>query len=235
MSSLSNTRENCQQGSFKLRNVFLELGVEEFKKMRENIKNEMILIKFSATWCGPCKKIKSCCEEWFGKLPSSVIIFDIDIDETMDLYMAFKKWKMVDGVPAMLAFHTRPVDNKWFIPDDSITGGNLINIQSFFLRCEYKGYSFIKKDYYLMNSDDPEYIDNIRQDEEDNNTDPKEKKQKDDEENVLIDHLIYTANNSNKTNDDHDIEDETETIDYEESYNDNDYDDDENENDNEEL
>jgi thiol-disulfide isomerase/thioredoxin len=67
----------------------------------------LVILKLGATWCGPCKKIKSLCEEWFSKLPSNVIIVDIDIDETMELYMALKKYKMVNGIPSILSFYSK--------------------------------------------------------------------------------------------------------------------------------
>ena len=80
------------------RSIYAELEVDEFKKIQNELSNDMSSIKFGATWCGPCKKIKALCEEWFSKLPSNVILFDIDIDETMELYMALKKYKMVKNL-----------------------------------------------------------------------------------------------------------------------------------------
>jgi thiol-disulfide isomerase/thioredoxin len=115
------------------RSIYAELEVDEFKKIQNELSNEMVIIKFGATWCGPCKKIKALCEEWFSKLPSNVILFDIDIDETMELYMAFKKYKMVNGIPAILAFYSKK--ENWYIPDDSVSGGDLSGVNSFFIRC----------------------------------------------------------------------------------------------------
>jgi thiol-disulfide isomerase/thioredoxin len=117
-----------------MKNIFMELDVDEFKKLRNELNNETILIRFSAVWCAPCQKIKARCEEWFAKLPSNVIIFEIDIDETLELYMALKKFKMVNGIPAILAFHTRPKEDRWYIPDDSVSGGDLNGVDKFFAR-----------------------------------------------------------------------------------------------------
>jgi len=118
-----------------IKNVFLELDVDEFKKLRSELNNETILIRFQATWCAPCRKIKPLCEEWFAKLPSNVILFDIDIDDSLDLYMTLKKYKMVNGVPSILAYHTRPTENdKWYIPDDSVVGGDINGVDKFFER-----------------------------------------------------------------------------------------------------
>lgn len=197
-----------------IKNIYTELEVDEFKDIRNRLNNEILIVKFSANWCVPCRKIKSCCEEWFAKLPSNVILFDIDIDETMDLYMALKKWKMVDGIPAILAFHTPAKDNKWFIPDDSITGGDVTKIQAFFLRCQYKAYSLCNNLYVLDENDNckghctGEHYNNYH---EDNDIDPKEKKEK---ENKVLDEIIaqkdVLENESDNDSDNYDIEEDEE-------------------------
>ena len=122
--------------STTMKNIFMELDVDEFKKLRNELNNdETIILKFSANeWCAPCKKIKPLCEEWFAKLPSNVLIFDIDIDESLDLYMALKKYKMTNGVPTILAYHTTPKEDRWYIPDDSVSGGDLNGVDKFFAR-----------------------------------------------------------------------------------------------------
>jgi thiol-disulfide isomerase/thioredoxin len=117
-----------------MKNIFMELTTDEFKKLRNELNNETIILKFSAIWCGPCQKIKSRCEEWFAKLPSNVILFEIDIDDSLELYMALKKYKMVNGIPAILAFHTRTKEERWYIPDDSVNTGDPNSVDKFFAR-----------------------------------------------------------------------------------------------------
>jgi thiol-disulfide isomerase/thioredoxin len=124
----------CPEKNEAMKNVYMDLDVDEFKKLRSELNNETIILKFSAVWCGPCQKIKARCEEWFAKLPSNVILFEIDIDETLELYMALKKFKMVNGIPAILAYHTRPKEDRWYIPDDSVSGGDLNGVDKFFAR-----------------------------------------------------------------------------------------------------
>lgn len=132
--SLSKEAESPRQME-AMKNVYMELDVTEFKKLRSELNNETIILKFGANeWCAPCKKIKPLCEEWFAKLPSNIILFDIDIDNSLELYMALKKYKMVNGVPAILAFHTRPKEDRWYIPDDSVSGGDLNGVDKFFAR-----------------------------------------------------------------------------------------------------
>jgi thiol-disulfide isomerase/thioredoxin len=131
--SLSKEAESPTQTE-AMKNVYIELDVNEFKKLRSELNNETIILKFSADWCQPCKKIKPLCEQWFAKLPSNVLIFDLDIDESLDLYMSLKKYKMTNGVPTILAYHTRPKEDRWYIPDDSVSGGDLNGVDKFFAR-----------------------------------------------------------------------------------------------------
>jgi thiol-disulfide isomerase/thioredoxin len=131
--SLSKEAESPTQME-TMKNIFLELDVNEFKKLRNELNNETLLCRFSAHWCGPCQKIKPLCEEWFAKLPSNVLVFDIDIDDSLELYMALKKYKMVNGVPAILAFHTKTKEERWYIPDDSVNTGDLNSVDKFFAR-----------------------------------------------------------------------------------------------------
>jgi thiol-disulfide isomerase/thioredoxin len=118
----------------KLKDIFLEIQVDEFKKLRNELNNETIILKFGATWCGPCQKIKARCEEWFAKLGSNVLIFDVDIDSSLELYMALKKYKMLNGIPAILAFHTKTKEDRWYIPDDSVNTGDSNSVDKFFAR-----------------------------------------------------------------------------------------------------
>ena len=67
--------------------------------------NGLILIKLGATWCGPCKKIEPLVMSWLQKMPEQVQIALIDIDENVDLYGFYKKKRVVNGVPTILAYY----------------------------------------------------------------------------------------------------------------------------------
>jgi len=103
--------------------------------------NNILLIKFSADWCKPCKKIKHVCDKHFNKMidNNNIIIVDVNIDNNIDLFFSFKKFKMLKGVPSILAFFG---DNKnrykWYIPDDSVSGSNEDDYLDFFKRCNNK-------------------------------------------------------------------------------------------------
>ena len=105
------------------------------QQLLTNASGSLIVIKFGAEWCKPCKLIKPTCEEWVKSCPSNIIYADIDIDESMDLYMAFKSKKMIKGVPTIFAFDTRKHREQWYIPDDSVIGGDIEAVKEFLKRC----------------------------------------------------------------------------------------------------
>jgi len=102
--------------------------------LQTNAKNSIIIIKFGAEWCNPCKLIKPTCDEWLKSCPPNIIYADIDIDESIELYMAFKSKKMIKGVPTILAFNTSKAREHWYIPDDSVIGGDINAVNAFFQR-----------------------------------------------------------------------------------------------------
>ena len=67
-------------------------GINDLSEFEKNLVNNksIILVKFSADWCGPCKKIAPIVEEWKKALPEHVEFYEIDIDESINLYSYFK-------------------------------------------------------------------------------------------------------------------------------------------------
>ena len=54
--------------------------LEQFKNIIEN--HETVFIKFFATWCGPCRKIKPAYEEAEKEYKSDNCVFlEVDVDE----------------------------------------------------------------------------------------------------------------------------------------------------------
>jgi thioredoxin 1 len=92
----------------------------------------LIILKLGATWCGPCKRIQPVLDGFFASSPDNVVCCDIDVDESFDLYAFFKSKKMVNGVPVILLYKK---GNESFIPDDSITGADPVELDKFFKRC----------------------------------------------------------------------------------------------------
>ena len=95
---------------------------------------ELIIIKFTATWCGPCKVIKECCKKFIAVKPASIQYYEIDIDESLELYMKLKKMKMVNVIPAIIVFKSGIKDH-WYIPDDTHVGSNIPQLEQFFIKC----------------------------------------------------------------------------------------------------
>ena len=92
----------------------------------------LIIIKFGAEWCGPCKLIKKEVDQFFVSSPTDVICCEIDVDECFDVYSYLKSKKMINGIPAILCWKK---GNATFIPDDSVTGADLRERRNFFVRC----------------------------------------------------------------------------------------------------
>lgn len=103
----------------------------DFQRLLENNPG-LIILKMGATWCGPCKKIKPVLDGFFASSPDNVVCCDIDVDECADLYSYFKSKKMVNGIPVILAYKKGNVS---YIPDDSVTGSDPVQLDKFFRRC----------------------------------------------------------------------------------------------------
>jgi len=120
---LSNKTEKTIISYFESRNHFIRL-------LEKN--PGLVIIKLGASWCGPCKKIKPVVDAFFASSPDNVICCEIDVDESFDLYSYFKSKKMVNGVPVILCYK---MGNVSYIPDDSVTGSDPVQLDSFFKRC----------------------------------------------------------------------------------------------------
>ena len=92
----------------------------------------VIIIKFGAEWCGPCKKVDGLIHEWFGMMPDNVQCVLIDVDESFELYAYLKNKKMMQGIPAILGYHH---GNLSYVPSDSVVGADPLQIKLFFERC----------------------------------------------------------------------------------------------------
>ena len=114
-----------------------EFNEETLKAHINKLKHkELLILKFTASWCVPCKTIKPICDEYIQKLPEAISFYEIDIDESLELYVKLKKLKMINGVPALLAYSNQNKSNGlWYVPMFSHLGGNIANTRQFFNGC----------------------------------------------------------------------------------------------------
>jgi thioredoxin 1 len=126
------------------KSIITILTPEELSTLQHSFRDRIIVVKFSAEWCGPCKKIKPLWNEWISIVSSNIVIVDIDIDESIDLYVQLKAKKMVKGVPTILAFYGDIMRDQWYIPDDSVSGGNEGDVKNFMNRCLIKAKTLIQ-------------------------------------------------------------------------------------------
>ena len=113
--------------------IYNELSLATFKQLL--IKpNTIILLKFGATWCAPCQKIKTVCNNYISQLPENVLCFDLDVDDNFEIFASFKSKKQVTGIPALLGFYCKTDKDMvhWYLPDTSISGTDSKQINNFF-------------------------------------------------------------------------------------------------------
>ena len=118
--------------------IITELNVDQLKSLQTSMSKDVLIIKFGADWCGPCKTINPSYQTFIKNSPPNIIFADIDVDENIDLYMALKKQKMVQGIPVFLAFFGGVKRHAWFIPEDSVVGADATAVNNFFKRCAKK-------------------------------------------------------------------------------------------------
>ena len=89
----------------------------------------LVVVKYSATWCKPCKKIADHVAGKAAKLPTNTKFLELDLDRDPDLYALLKAKQQVRGVPVLLAYKKGNVTP---YADSSITGADTDAIDTFF-------------------------------------------------------------------------------------------------------
>uniref|UniRef100_A0A6C0KFE2 Thioredoxin domain-containing protein n=1 Tax=viral metagenome TaxID=1070528 RepID=A0A6C0KFE2_9ZZZZ len=67
---------------------------QEFKNYIEQNKNIVVIVKVSATWCGPCKKVEPYITELYENTPKNIIMVELDGDDDDDTvaYLKIRKF-----------------------------------------------------------------------------------------------------------------------------------------------
>ena len=116
--------------------ILNNLTLEEFKNQLNILPHDdIIIVRFTAEWCGPCQQINDVCNDFFSKCDKKIHPIIIDVDESIDLYISMKRYKMINGIPALLAYFGNNLQEKWYIPNLSVIGANKQNLISFFNDC----------------------------------------------------------------------------------------------------
>jgi len=111
---------------------------EDLKHYLRNSDSETTIIKFGATWCNPCQKIKPVIKslnDQCKKMNKTYNFIDLDVDECPDIYSFLKQKKMVRGIPVLFCYKkSQYADDTFYVPCDSITGASIPDIVNFYNR-----------------------------------------------------------------------------------------------------
>ena len=71
-----------------MKEIITVLTPDNLKNIQTQYKDKILIIKYTASWCGPCKTIVPMIEEYFNSMPDNVLCAELDVDDeaNMDLY-----------------------------------------------------------------------------------------------------------------------------------------------------
>tara|TARA_B100001564_G_scaffold334952_1_gene323912 strand:- start:542 stop:913 length:372 start_codon:yes stop_codon:yes gene_type:complete len=116
-------------------NIHSNLNLSEIVNLLSNNDETYTLILYlTASWCGPCTKIKPYINEYKTKLKEKVILVEIDVDETIDVFGLLKKKKQLNGIPAILKYKCGREENDMniMICDECVLGSKIEDIKRMF-------------------------------------------------------------------------------------------------------
>ena len=95
---------------------------DEFQNIINN-DTKIVVFKFSADWCAPCKKIEPIVDNFKETIIDNENIdwYDIDVDESIEIFGWLKTKRIINGVPSIIAYFE---ENDTIYPDEFVLGGN---------------------------------------------------------------------------------------------------------------
>jgi thioredoxin 1 len=72
------------------------ISAEKFEQVFNQ--DKLVVVKFGATWCGPCRRVDDELASLAGELPPDVEVLKIDVDENPELAQEFQ----ITGIPRIL-------------------------------------------------------------------------------------------------------------------------------------
>ena len=130
MSNNSSSSEDTKTGmviGVEKNNRIVITKRDEFKKYLKE--NKFVIVKVSATWCGPCKKIAPFVEQCFDKLSGVKLVY-VDSDLGFDVYNSLK----IKSVPTTYSF----VEG---LPYEVVVGANENELADLFLKMAQRTYN----------------------------------------------------------------------------------------------
>jgi thioredoxin 1 len=101
---------------------------EQLKQHLKNTPHKSTIIKFTATWCKPCKQINPIIQELNKFYMSKGIDYEyieLDVDQAVDIYVFFKKMRMANGIPTILSFKKDLFqEDSYYVPYRCLTGAD---------------------------------------------------------------------------------------------------------------
>jgi thioredoxin 1 len=108
---------------------------EDLKRYLSATTHETTILKLTASWCGPCKKIAPYVSQLNNHYSKNYDMeyIEIDVDESLDLYAFFKKMKMANGVPTFLVYKKNLYHpDSYYVPYRFVSGGDPRTLEDFY-------------------------------------------------------------------------------------------------------
>jgi thiol-disulfide isomerase/thioredoxin len=89
----------------------------------------VLVVKFGASWCKPCEKIKPYLADRSARFPPNWQFLDLDVDRDSDLWALLQSKKQVRQIPVLLAYKKK---NLTPYADKAVVSSNAEDLDAFF-------------------------------------------------------------------------------------------------------